>query len=362
MAIDLVSRRKFIAGMSASALAAVYPPSFLSRFEEHVSSDTELSLIKPKALKPGDTVGIIAPASNVYEHEEIVMGREIIESLGFKTVLGKNTARQYGYLAGSDEQRADDMNEMFHRDDIDGIICLRGGWGSMRILPMLDYEMMRKNPKVLMGYSDITSLLLAVYKHAGIVTFHGPVVLSTYNDYTMEYLTKAVFTPQPVGLIKNPPLPSGEKVEQENRIIRLGKGKGSGALVGGNLSLLVSTLGTPFEVDLKGKVLFIEEVGEEPYRVDRMLTHLWLTGKLQELAGLVIGKLTDCTPNDYKPAFPQTLSVEEILRTRIEPLGIPAVYGLMIGHIKDKITVPLGIQATLDGDAGTLTIDESAVV
>ncbi len=356
------TRRNFIAGMSASALAAVYPPPFLRRFEELSSSDKELELVKPKALKPGNTIGIVAPASNVYEVEDINVGREIVESLGFKTVLGKKVASQYGYLAGSDTDRAADLNEMFRRDDVDGIICLRGGWGSMRILPMLEYDVMRKNPKVLMGYSDITSLLLAVYKHAGIVTFHGPVVLSTFNEYTMEYLSKAIFSPTPIGVVKNPPMKSGEKVEKENRLIKLGEGKGTGVLVGGNLSLLVSTLGTPFEVDLKDKILFLEEIGEEPYKIDRMLTHLWLTGKLQELAGLVIGKLTDCGPSDYKPAFTQTLSVEEILRTRIEPLKIPALYGLMIGHIKDKITVPLGVKATLDADAGVLSIDESAVV
>ena len=356
------TRRKFIAGMSASALAAVYPPSFLERFEERSSPESELEVIKPKALKPGDTIGIVAPASNVYELEDIAMGREIIGSLGFKSVLGKNVSGQYGYLAGQDSERTADLNEMFRRDDVDGVICIRGGWGSMRILPMLDYELMRKNPKVLMGYSDITSLLLAVYKHAGIVTFHGPVVLSTFNEYTMEYLTRAIFTPAPIGAVKNPPLKSGEKVEKENRIIKLGKGKARGVLVGGNLSLVVSTLGTPFEVDLKDKILFIEEIGEEPYKVDRMITHLWLTGKLQEVAGIVIGKLTDCVPNEYKPAFTQTLSVEEILRTRIEPLHVPALYGLMIGHVKDKITVPLGVRATLDADEGTFVIDESAVV
>ncbi len=355
------TRRKFIAGMSASALAAIYPPSFLQHFEEHSSSNAELNLIKPKALKPGDTIGIVAPASNVYELEDIAMGREIVEALGFKTVVGKNVSAQYGYLAGKDADRAADLNEMFRRGDVDGIICLRGGWGSMRILPMLDYEMMRKNPKVLMGYSDITSLLLAVYKHAGIVTFHGPVVLSTFNDYTMEYLAKAIFTPAPIGAVKNPSLKAGEKVEKENRILKLGKGKASGVLVGGNLSLLVSTLGTPFEVDLKDKILFIEEIGEEPYKIDRMLTHLWLTGKLQEVAGIVIGKLTDCVPNEYKPAFTQTLSLEEILRTRIEPLNVPSLYGLMIGHIKDKITVLVGVRATLDADAGAFSSGESAV-
>jgi muramoyltetrapeptide carboxypeptidase len=358
--IDMISsRRDFLTGISATALAAVYPQSFL----DYVGGTEESrDLLKPKALHPGSTLGIIAPASNVIEREDINVGCEVIQSLGFKTVLGKNAANQYGYLAGTDAERASDLNDMFRRDDVDGIICLRGGWGSMRILPLIDYELVRKNPKVIMGYSDITSLLIALYKVAGLVTFHGPVVLSTFSDYTMEYFTKAVLTPKPVGAVKVPVLRSGEKVEKDNRILKLGSGKGTGPLVGGNLSLVVSTLGTPFEVDLKGKMLFIEEVGEEPYKLDRMLTHLWLTGKLHELAGLVIGKLTDCKPSDYKPAFSHTLGIEEILRTRIEPIGIPAIYGAMIGHVRDKITVPLGIEATLDADAGTLSINDNAVV
>jgi muramoyltetrapeptide carboxypeptidase len=357
--IENLTRRNFITGMSASALAAIYPPAFLARLESQMNNGTPLELIKPKALRAGSTIGIVAPASNVYELEDIQIGKETIEALGFRVVLGANIKKQYGYLAGSDAERAADVNEMFSRSDVDGIICLRGGWGCMRMLPLLDYEMIRKNPKVIMGYSDITSLLLAIYKHSGVVTFHGPVVLSTFSDYTMEYMTRAILSNATIGAVKNPV--SREKVEKDNRILKLGKGKGTGPLVGGNLSLVVSSLGTPFEVDLRGKVLFLEEVGEEPYRVDRMLTHLWLTGKLQELAGLIIGKLTDCKPSDYKPGYSQTLSVEEILRTRIEPLGIPALYGMMIGHIKDKVTVPLGINATVDADAGTLTINENAV-
>lgn len=358
--IESLTRRNFITGISASALAAIYPPAFLERFQ-NAANGAPLDLVKPKALRPGSSIGIIAPASNVYELEDINMGKETIESLGYRVVLGSNIKKQYGYLAGSDAERAADVNEMFARNDVDGIICLRGGWGCMRILPLLDYDLIRKNPKVLMGYSDITSLLLAVYKHAGVVTFHGPVVLSTFSDYTMGYMNRAIVSTTTIGAIKNPALRNGEKVEKENRILKLGKGRGTGPLVGGNLSLVVSSLGTPFEVDLRGKILFLEEVGEEPYRVDRMLTHLWLTGKLQELAGLVIGKLTDCKPSEYKPGYSQTLSVEEILRTRIEPLGIPALYGMMIGHIKDKVTMPLGINATIDADAGTLTINENAV-
>lgn len=354
-----LSRKEFLTGVSA--LTAIYPASFLKLLKRESMRGKEPDLILPPALKPGDTIGIVAPASDVYEHEEINMGRELIESLGFRTVLGKHVSDRYGYLAGHDADRAQDLNDMFRRDDVQGIICIRGGYGSMRILPLLDYKMIRSHPKVLMGYSDITSLLLSIYRHSRLVTFHGPVVLSTYSPYTREYLKKALMNSGAIGLVEQPPLPVGETVEQENRIVKIGKGRASGELVGGNLTLLVSSLGTPFEPDLRGKILFFEEIGEEPYRIDRMLTQLWLTGRLQKLKGIVVGKMTDCTPSDYKPAFYSTLSVEQILRNRIEPLGIPALYGLMIGHIKDKITVPVGVRATIDAGNGTFSIDQPAV-
>lgn len=357
MISKLKTRRDFLKNLALSA------PVFLSLKNTGlagINQELKTEKIKPPALKKGDRIGLIAPASNLDESEDVNIAKEMMEWLGFKPVIGKNVMNQYGYLAGKDKERADDLNEMFKREDINGIFCIRGGYGTLRMLPYIDYEIIKKNPKVIIGYSDITSLLLAIYKMTGLITFHGPVALSTYNDYTMEYLNKAIFIPKPIGEIRMPK--KNNPVETENRLIKIGKGKASGELIGGNLTVFNSMIGTPYDVDAKGKILFIEDVGEEPYRIDRMLTQLWLSGKLKEVNGIIIGKLTDVKPKEYKPSFINNLSIEEILRTRLEPLNIPVMYGYMIGHIKDKVTVPIGIKATIDTERSLFSIDENSVV
>jgi len=354
-----MERRSFLAHATAAAAALTLPASVLAA-EPPTGKTAHRRIIKPKALKPGDTIGIIAPASYVEKQADIDEARTTIEALGFKTVFGTHVSERFGYLAGSDLARAEDVNAMFRRKDVQGIIALRGGWGCLRMIPYLDYAMIRRHPKVLMGYSDITTMLNAIYYRTGLVTFHGPVAISTYNDYTNEYLKRAVFTPKPIGRVEQPP--QGADNKDDTAIVSLGKGRGSGPLVGGNLSLIVTMLGTPYEIDLRGKVLFLEEVGEEPYRVDRMLTHLWMTGRLKKLAGLVIGKFTNCVPKKENPEYTSSFTVEELFRERILPLGIPAISGAMIGHIKNKLTMPIGVRATVDADARTLTITEAAVV
>lgn len=356
---DLFTRRDFLAGIGTSAFSAVYPPEFLSVLEDRKKLTSPLPLIKPEALKPGDTVGLVMPATAIDTPEWITIAKEIAESLGYTVVLGKNVGNTYGYLAGTDRERAEDINEMFARPEVKGILPIQGGWGSMRILPYLDFELARKHPKVFVGYSDITTLLLAYHKFSGLVTFHGPNIRSTFNDYVSDYYFRALSSSAPLGPLKQPPLPPGEKVEKENRILTLHGGKVSGPLVGGNLSLLVTTLGTPFEIDMTGKILFLEDVGEEPYRIDRMLTHLFLSGTLNAAAGIIVGKMRDCEAKGG--GSPGSLTLEEIFRTRIGSLGKPAIYGLSFGHIRDHITLPIGVKATLDADARTVTIDDGAV-
>jgi muramoyltetrapeptide carboxypeptidase len=353
----LKSRRDFLKKLAVTAPVLLsYKSTGLAGLKGGLNNEK----IKPAALKKGDKIGLIAPASNLDESEDINIAKEMMEWLGFKPVVGKNAFNQYGYLAGKDQERADDLNEMFRREDINGIFCIRGGYGTLRMLPYIDYESIKKNPKVIIGYSDITSLLLAIYKMTGLITFHGPVALSTFNEYTMEYLNKAVFNPKTIGEIKMPK--KNGPVETENRLIKIGKGRGSGELIGGNLTVYNSLIGTPYDIDTKGKILFFEDVGEEPYRIDRMLTQLWLSGKLKEASGIIIGKLTDVKPREYKPSFINNLSIEEILRTRLESLNIPVIYGHMIGHIKDKVTVPIGVKATIDTEKGVFSIDENAVI
>lgn len=338
-------------GVAPMALAAPQPPMEKKR---------KMKLIKPKRLKKGQTIGLIAPASSTWENGEIHFAKDIIKSLGFKVKEGKHLFDRNDYLAGEDQQRADDVNRMFADEEVHGIMALRGGFGTPRILPLLDYDLIAKNPKVLLGYSDITALHTAIHKHTGLVTFHGPIAKQTFTPYTLEEFKKVLMEPQaPMIIGSPPPFEGGEGLaEYKNRLLRIQGGKAQGPLIGGNLSLLTKLMGTPYEPDFKGRILVLEDVGEEPYRIDGMLTHLWLTGKLGQLAGLLIGKFTDCKPTRPGPSR----SMETIFNDRFKPLGIPVLAGLMIGHISNQTTFPIGVQAELDADAGTLTLLETGVL
>jgi muramoyltetrapeptide carboxypeptidase len=319
-----------------------------------------LPILKPPVLRSGDTVGMVAPASNAYEPEDIVLAQETMQQYGFKVVLGKHIADQYGYLAGQDRDRAADINEMFRRPDIRGIVTFSGGYGCCRLLPFLDYGLMRQNPKVIVGHSDITSLLLAIHRQTGLITFHGSSGLTGVGDYAIAHFKRAIMSTKAIGEIAKPP--SSEGVARDHRLITLVPGRATGPLIGGNLTLVTNALGTPYEPDTKGKILFLEEIGEEPYRVDRMLTQLWLAGKLQDAAGIALGHFVDCHAKEFQPSFPQTLSLETVLRDRLIPLQKPTVYNLMFGHVRQNAVLPIGAIATLDATAKTLTITENAVV
>lgn len=313
--------------------------------------------IKPARLVKGMTVGLVAPASPGSENEVVRFGIDTVRSLGFEVKEGKHLFSRNQYLAGSDRERAEDVNAMFRDRKVDAIICLRGGYGTMRMLPYLDYEMIQKHPKVLSGFSDITGLHNAIYARTGLVTFHGPVADQTFTDYTLAEFKKVLMNPSATSIIGSPPpFEGGEgNVERRNRITRFVGGKARGRLIGGNLSLISRLLGTPYEPDFRDSILFLEDVHEAPYRIDRMLTHLWLAGKLDQVAGIVMGKFTDSKDEG------NTFSLEEVMEQRFVPLGKPAIRGLMIGHINDQTVVPIGVQAELDADAGTLTLLEPAV-
>ena len=313
-------------------------------------------IIKPAPLKQGARIGMIAPASPTWEKDQTRMAIEIVESLGFKVKPGKFLFHRKGYLAGEDKDRARDLNEMFADDDIDGIIALRGGYGTPRILPFLDYDLIRANPKLIMGYSDITALLNAIHSKTGLITFHGPVSTANLKPYTLQALKNVIFGGSaPLSLGAPPPFEGGEGViDKENRLLRLVPGKARGRLIGGNLTLMCRLMGTPYQPDFNGKILFLEDVNEAPYRIDSMLTHLWLTGALKQLSGLVFGKFTDCYPTDKA----NNLDLETIFSERCRQLGIPAIRGLMIGHISQQATVPIGAMAELDVDAGSLKLVE----
>jgi muramoyltetrapeptide carboxypeptidase len=309
--------------------------------------------LKPPRLKEGDTVGVIVPASMVFELDNLDRGREQLEALGFKVRLGPHVKARHGNLAGTDRDRAADINAFFADPDVNGIITFSGGWGTPRLLPYLDYDVIRRNPKVLMGFSDITGLLNAVHVKTGLVTFHGPNADSRYEPYTLENMRRVVMRAEPAGVLASPEKRPDDLIDRENRIVVLRGGRASGRLVGGNLSLVAATLGTPYEIDTDGAILFLEDTHEELYRIDRMLTQLWLAGKLERLAGFVFGRCTDC------PIEGPALSMGELLRERFS--HVPSLWGLSFGHIEKKLTLPIGVTATLDADAKTLSITEAAV-
>ena len=345
-----LTRRELLAASGTLAMG-------VSGLSSSVHAAAISNTVKPKRLRPGMTVGLVTPASNVPEDQELHAAMDLVRSLGFSAEPAVNLFSRTQYLAGTDQQRADDLNAMFADTDIDAIFCVRGGYGSGRLLRYLDYDMIAANPKVIMGYSDITSILNAIYLRTGLVTFHGPIAGGNFSNYTYEQYKKVLIEPTQIARIGEPPEFETRPgvVDWKNRLTTIVSGVAEGHLVGGNLSLMVTLLGTPFEPQFEGAILFLEDVDEPPYSVDRMLTHLWMAGKLEQVAGIVLGKFTD---DGYDS---NTFSMEEVLRDRLEPLGIPTLRGAMIGHIEDKTVVPLGVRARLDADAGSLTLLEAAV-
>jgi muramoyltetrapeptide carboxypeptidase len=313
---------------------------------------------KPRRLKQGDTIGIIAPASPLYNRSDLKRGISTLEEWGYRVVVGEHVNERHEYLAGTDAQRAADLNAMFQNDSIDAIFVTQGGYGSARILHLLDFDAIRQNPKILIGYSDITSLHLAIHKRTGLVTFHGP-GMAGYNaedlsDYRKEYLFKALTSPEPIGEIK--------KANEKKYIHTIQAGEASGELIGGNLTLLCASLGTPYEVETEGKILFLEELDTEPWVIDHMLTHLFNAGKLQKAAGIVIGECKDCVPYKHNPGFPVTFSLEDVLEDRLAPLDIPVLYGLPLGHTRELATLPIGVQARLDATRGKFYVEECGTI
>ncbi|SOC80783.1 muramoyltetrapeptide carboxypeptidase [Salinimicrobium sediminis] len=314
---------------------------------------------RPKRLKKGDTIGIVSPAGAIYESEPYEIAVESMEAMGLKVKLGEYVRTRHGHLAGTDEQRAEEFNEMWRDPDVDAIICLRGGSGAARILPLLDYETIEKNPKIFIGYSDITALHLAIYKKTGLVTFHGPLATSTWNNFAAEHFQKLLFEAEAVQY-DNPSDKGGLLTQTRNRIRTITPGTATGGLLGGNLSVLTNIMGTPyFPENWENKILYLEDVGEKIYAVDRMMTQLQLGGVLGKISGFIFGKCTECDPGGSSGYG--SLTLEEVIDHYIKPLGIPAFSGAMIGHINDNVTIPNGIRAEMDAEKGTFKLLSPAV-
>jgi len=305
--------------------------------------------LKPRRLSQGNTIGVIAPGGTIFNEEAIGEFTTKMEDMGYKVKLGKNLTAKYGYLAGTDQQRADDVNAMFADDEIDAIITMRGGWGCARIISLLDYKTIKNNPKIIMGYSDITALLIAIYAKTGLICFHGPVGLSSWNEFSIDHVNKVLTSSAPA-LLQQP-----ENNKSELRTIN--SGKASGVLVGGNLSVLVGIIGSDYLPKWKEKILFLEDISEDVYRIDRMITQIKIAGILDQLSGIVFGKCTDCVAKEPN----NSLTLDQIFDDHFKPLGIPVFSGSMIGHISDKFTMPIGVRAEIDADNGTIQMLESAV-
>lgn len=306
----------------------------------------------PPALYTGQTIGIAAPASGNWEQSTLEQSLDALRRWGFGVKLASVlTGERRGYLAGSDEARAESLNALIRDPEVAAIICLRGGYGSLRLLDRIDYAAMRDTPKIFLGFSDITALHVAFAQRSGVVTFHGPTLFGLAppggHAFNQEHCWKALMVPEPLGTL--PADPSNPYVWT------IGEGRGEGDLVGGCLTLLCATLGTPYEIDTAGKILVIEDVGCAPYQIDMMFTQLTLAGKLQAAAGIVIGRAADIEP-DTRRGYHPSLSLDDVLQDHLAGLGIPVLYGLAIGHHGYQVTLPLGARARVDSADRSLTV------
>lgn len=347
-------RRQFFAAAGTAALATGLP-LFPNMLPAAAPSALPPRLIKPKALREGSVVALIAPSSPISE-ERITKSLNNLQALGLRVKESKHWRERLGYLAGTDRDRLADLHDAFADPEVEGIWCARGGYGAGRLLPWLDYGLISRHPKVLIGYSDITALHLGIHRMTGLVTFHGPVAASDYPENTLAHLKAAVFSPQ-VPYALTLPRPEETLPGPEYAPFVITPGKASGSLMGGNLALLTALCGTAYTPIFKNKIAFIEDIGEQPYRIDRMLTQLLQATDLREAAGIVLGVFTDCQPKGDSP----TLSLSEALHDRLGSLDIPVAYGYPLGHVAHQATFAYGIQAELDTGAGRLTFLESGV-
>ncbi len=310
-------------------------------------------ILKPPRLRKGEVIGVIAPASPM-KPELLESGVRYLEGLGYRVKLGKHVFKTQGYLAGTDKERAQDLNSMFRDRRVHAIICARGGYGTPRLLSLLDYDAMRQQPKIFVGYSDLTAIQLAMFKHAGLITFSGPMVAAEMgrgiDPFTEENFWRMLASPLPFGEMQKP---NGESYAA------IAKGKVAGRLIGGCLSLIAPIAGTRHLPSLKKNILFVEDIGEVVYRWDRYFVQLRELGLLQRLGGFMLGQTTDCMPPEGDP----TLTFEDLMRDFIKPLKVPALMGLDYGHSRVKHTMPIGAHAEMEVSSRTarLTITEAAV-
>jgi muramoyltetrapeptide carboxypeptidase len=346
---EKISRRAFA---TLAAAAAILPAS-----TQAAPGAGRRRLIKPPRLRLGDTVGLVAPGGHTDE-EGIARASARIAQLGFRVREGKNLRAVHGNYGGTVRQRVEDLHAMFADPEVRAIWCIRGGSGCISLLSSLDYGLIRKHPTILLGYSDITALHLALYRMAGLVSFHGPVATSSDSAYSTRHMLAVLMDPQASYTIPMAQENAERALREPQFAVRtVTHGRASGPLLGGNLSLVSALMGTPYAAEFRNAILFLEEAHEAPYRIDRWLTQLDLAVGLRHAAAVVVGVCQDCKPEDGEPS----LSLDETLDQHLQPLTIPAVSGYSIGHIRDQFTLPVGIQARIDTLSQTITLLEPAV-
>ena len=331
------------------------PLASVSQSSKKISLDRPI--VKPRALNLGDTIGIVAPGTNDPTPEAIEKFKEVCEWLGLNLIISPYLRSEFGYKTRTPQTRAKELMEMFVDDNIDGIFCVRGGYGCQQILNLLDYDLIRQKPKIFAGYSDITALHIAINQYSRLLTFHAPVMLSKFTTFTANHLKEILFSVATYPLLlDNPDNKSGIRDVYPTRTINSGVVRGE--MVGGNLSLVSALMGTPYQIDCRDKILFLEDVGEAPYSIDRMLGQLDLGGVLQQAKGIVFGKCEGCSGNTST----WDSSLGEVLDYYFKHLGIPAFYGLLFGHSSNQLTMPELSMIELNADEQTISILENPVI
>ncbi len=309
-----------------------------------------MRIIKPKRLYKGDVIGICAPASPVLSHDALNTGISYIEQLGYRVYLAKNLYRKRGYLAGTDAQRANDLHELFSNRHVKAIFAARGGFGTQRLLPLLDYNLIKRNPKIVVGYSDITALQFALLAKTGLVSLSGPLVIEMpLHGKPEEMFWRALTSTKPLGTIHATDKPIFHHAGKRSL--------SAGRLIGGNLSLISAILGSLYFPTLNNPIFFLEEIDERPYRVDRTLQHLKLSGIFHVTKGLILGSFIDCILTKDKPS----LTLQQVFKDLFSNASFPIASGFHYGHVSHSVSLPLGVRALINGKDNRIEILESLI-
>ncbi len=313
-----------------------------------------MKILKPKRLHKGDVIGIISPGSSPQDPSLLEKGVNYLERLGYRVEVGKSVGKVDGYLAGTDTERVNDLHQMFKNKHVKAIFSLRGGYGSARLVDKINYNLIRQNKKIFVGFSDISILQMAFYQHAGIVSFAGPMVAVNFsgeiNEFSEEIFWDFITKNRKIGKLKNP---------NDEKFYVLNKGRGEGKLLGGNLSSIISLFGSKYLPTFRNSILFLEEVNEPPYKIDRMFNQLRLANIFKYAKGIILGRFVDCYEKDENK---NTLSLNEIIVNYFKKLKIPVIYNVEHGHVDNIITFPIGLNTKLNASRGFIEITETGVL